>query len=168
MGWEPADTAYRAVISWVPLPTATVTFDAVEGDVADAAYDQVRQVLASSGPQGSPSPYVRERTTGSAPGGLALRVRFEGGEPDGPCLRVLRADGSPAIPGAASAVACGDPTRAAPTLVRQLEHVARWEQLRELGSHRSALADAVQLRIYPAKPDEAALPSDRDPVCARR
>ena len=99
----------------------------------------------------------------SPPGGLALRVRFEDDEPGGPCLRVLRADGSPAIPTAASAVACGDPVRAAPTVVQQLEHVARWEQLRELGSHRSALADAVQLRIYPAGPGEAALPSDRDP-----
>ena len=48
-------------------------------------------------------------------------------------------------------------------LAQQLEHLARWEQLRDLGSHRSALADAVQLRIYPAGPDEMALPPDRDP-----
>ena len=50
---------------------------------------------------------------------------------------------------------------AAATIVEQMEHVARWEQLRELGSHRSALADAVQLKIYPAGPDEMALPPDR-------
>ena len=163
MGWEPADIAYRAVISWVPLPAATVTFDGVQADAADAAYDQMRQVLASSGPSGAPSPYVRERVTGSSPGGLALRVRFEDDEPGEPCLRVLRADGSPAIPAAASTVVCTDPVRAAPTVVQQLEHLARWEQLRELGSHRSALADAVQLRIYPAGPGEMALPSGRDP-----
>ncbi len=128
-----------------------------------AVYEQVRQKLASSGPSGTPSPYVRERVAGSSPAGLALRVRFEDNQPGGPCLRVLRADGSPAIPTAASAVACGDPARAAATAVQQLEHVARWEQLRDLGSHRSALADAVQLRIYPAGPGETALPPDRQP-----
>jgi hypothetical protein len=90
-------------------------------------------------------------------------VRFEDDEPAGPCLRVLRADGSPAIPTAASTVACGDPARAAATIVQQLEHLARWEQLRDLGSHRSALAGAVQLRIYPADPGEMALPPDRAP-----
>ena len=163
IGWEPADVAYRAVISWVPLPTATVTFDPAEGGAAAAAYEQVRQKLASSGPSSTPSPYVRERVTGSSPAPLALRVRFEDNQPGGPCLRVLRADGSPAIPTAASTIACGDPARAAATAVQQLEHVARWEQLRELGSHRSALADAVQLKIYPAGPGEKALPHDREP-----
>jgi hypothetical protein len=162
IGWKPADTAYRAVISWVPLPTATVTFDPADGDAAAGAYDQVRKVLASSGPSGTPSPYVRERVAGSSSAGLVLRIRFEEDQP-GPCLRVLRADGSPAIPTTASAVACGDPIRAAATTVQQLEHVARWEQLRELGSHRSALADDVQLRIYPAEPGEMALPPDRQP-----
>ena len=164
--WEPADTAYRAVISWVPLPTATVAFDAVDGDAVDAAYDaydRVRQVLASSGASGAASPYVREKVTGSPSGGLALRVRFEDDEAGEPCLRVLRADGSPAIFAAASAVACTDPARAARTVVEQLEHVARWEQLRELGSHRSALADAVQLKIYSAGPGEMELPPGRDP-----
>jgi Caspase domain len=163
MGWEPADTAYRAVISWVPLPTAAVTFDPTEGDAAASVYEQVRQRLASSGPSGAPSPYVRERVAGSAPAGLVLRVRFEDTQPGDPCLRVLRADGSPAIPTAASTVACADAARAATTVVQQLEHVARWEQLRDLGSHRSALADAVQLKIYPAGPGEMALPPDREP-----
>ncbi|MEP7115925.1 MAG: hypothetical protein ABI862_21850, partial [Ilumatobacteraceae bacterium] len=161
IGWEPADIAYRAVISWVPLPTATVTFDPVDGDPAAAAYAEIRKRLASSGPQGAPSPYVREKVAKSSSSGLALRVTFEDKEPLGPCLRVLRADGSPAIPTAASTVAYGDPARAAATIVQQMEHVARWEQLRDLGSHRSALADAVQLKIYPANPDEMALPSDR-------
>jgi hypothetical protein len=163
MEWEPADTAYRAVISWVPLPAATVAFDVVPGGIADVAYEHVRQRLASSSPSGTASPYVREDVTGSSTGGLALRVRFEEDTAGEPCLRVLRADGSPAIPTAASAVACADPARAAPTVVQQLEHLARWEQLRELGSHRSALADAVQLRVYPAGSDEMELPSGRDP-----
>ena len=143
IGWQPADIAYRAVISWVPLPTATVTFDPVDGAPAAGAYEQVRQKLASSGPSSTPSPYVREKVAGSSAAALALRVRFEDNQPGGPCVRVLRADGSPAIPTTASAVACGDPARAEATIVEQLEHVARWEQLRELGSHRPALADAV-------------------------
>jgi Caspase domain len=159
--WQPADIAYRAVISWVPLPTATVTFDPADGEPAASVHEQLRHKLASSGPSGSPSPYVREKVAGSSPAQLALRVRFEDSQPGGPCLRVLRADGSPAIPTAASVIACGDPASAAATAVEQLEHVARWEQLRELGSHRSALADAVQLKIYPASPGEMALPPDR-------
>jgi hypothetical protein len=163
MGWEPADTAYRAVISWVPLPTAAVTFDPAEGEAAAGVYEQIRQRLASSGPSGTPSPYVRERVAGSSSAGLVLRVRFEDSKSGSPCVRVLRADGSPAIPTAASAIPCTDPARAAVTAVQQLEHVARWEQLRELGSHRSALADAVQLRIYPAEPKEMAKPADRQP-----
>ena len=162
MGWEPADAAYRAVISWVPLPTAAVTFDPADGEAAAGAYEQVRQKLASSGPSGARSPYVRERVAGSSSAGLVLRVRFDDDQAS-PCLRVLRADGSPAIPTAASTISCGDPVRAAATAVQQLEHVARWEQLRDLGSHRSALADAVQLRIYPAGPGEMALPPDRQP-----
>jgi hypothetical protein len=162
IGWEPADIAYRAVISWVPLPAATVTFDPCDGEAAAAAYEQVRQKLATSGQSGVASPYVREKAAGSPSTALSLRVRFEDNQPGGPCLRVLRADGSPAIPTAASTVARTDPARAAATVVSQLEHVARWEQIRELGSHRSALADAVQLKIYPAGPGEMALPPDRE------
>ena len=87
IGWEPADTAYRAVISWVPLPTATVTFDPADGEAAAGVYEQVRQKLASSGPSGTPSPYVRERVAGSSSAGLVLRVRFEDDQPGGPCVR---------------------------------------------------------------------------------
>jgi hypothetical protein len=158
IGWQPADTAYRAVISWVPLPAATLSFDAVEGAAAADAYDHIRKELGACGPAGTPSPYVREKAAGFSSGTLALRVRFED---SGPCLRVLRADGSPAIPTAASTVACADPARASATVVQQLEHVARWEQLRSLGDHRSALSDAVQVKIYPAEPGEMVLPSDR-------
>ena len=163
IGWEPADIAYRAVISWVPLPTATVAFDPVDGEAAASAYKEIRTLLTSCGPAGAPSPYVREKADGSSSQQLALRVRFESDQAGGPCLRVLRADGSPAIPTAASAVPCADPARAASVVVSQLEHVARWEQLRDLGSHRSALSDAVQLKIFPAAPDEMTLPSDRQP-----
>ena len=162
IGWQPADIAYRAVISWVPLPTATVTFDPVEAQPAAGTYEQVRKKLASNGPGGFPIAVCAvRRVLARLRAALALRVRFEDNQPGGPCVRVLRADGSPAIPTAASAVACGDPAHAAATVVEQMEHVARWEQLRDLGSHRSALADAVQLKIYPAGPGEMALPPDR-------
>jgi hypothetical protein len=79
-------------------------------------------------------------------------------------MRVLRPDGSSAVPPAVAAVPCGDAEAAARTVVAQLEHVARWEQLRGLGDHRSALDGAVQLRIYPAGPDEQSLPPDRQPA----
>ena len=152
MGWEPADTAYRAVISWVPLPTATVTFDPVDGEAAAAAYDQVRQMLASSGPSGTPSPYVRERVAGSSSGRArpAREVRGRPARrtvPAGAAGRRLTGHPHRGVGGSLAAI------RPAPraTVVQQLEHVARWEQLRELGSHRSALADAVQLQDLPGR-----------------
>ena len=88
VGWEPADTVYRAVISWVPQPMAVVTFDPVGDDDAVAAYEAVRAALASSGPSHTPSAHVRERTEGSPPAPLMLRVRFEHDQPGPPCLRV--------------------------------------------------------------------------------
>lgn len=164
LDWHPADTVYRAVISWVPQPAATVSFDAGLGPAAEQAYTSARAALTSIGPGGAPSPYVTEQISGSTPAALALRVAFEMSGPAGPCLRVLRADGSPAIRSTASAVSLDDPARAAMVLVHQLEHLARWEQLRALGNHRSALRDAVTLAIYPANTGETTLPADRRPL----
>ena len=129
-----------------------------------AAYEQVRQVLASSGPSGTPSPYVREQDRGFVSGRArpAREVRGRRARrtvPAGAARRRLTCHPHCGVGGRVRAIRPAP----LPTVVQQLEHVARWEQLRELGSHRSALADAVQLRIYPAGPDEMALPSDRDP-----
>ena len=129
---------------------------------AAAAYEQVRQVLASSGPAGTPSPYVRERTRRCI--GRARPARqVRGRQPDGPCLRVLRADGSPAIPGAASAVACGDPTprRADPRSAagtRGPVGAAPRARQPSLGPRRRGAAEDL-----PSRAGEAALPPDRDP-----
>ena len=94
MGWEPADTAYRAVISWVPLPAATVTFDPTDDEAAAGVYEQIHQRLASSGSSGTPSPYVRERTPGHLRSGSPYASGSTTASPASPCVRVLRADGS--------------------------------------------------------------------------
>lgn len=154
IGWTPDDTVYRAVISSVPLPMATVSFDPTDGPAAAALVVAARAALGTHGPAGGPSLFVREAAASSTPGGLALRV---GAGPDG--LQALRPDGSPVMPGIAA-------TTDADELVTRLEHIARWEQLRSLGSHRSALADAVTLDVYPAEPSDTGLPADRPALVA--
>ncbi len=56
LGWAPDDIAYDAVIASVPLPAATVRFDA--GGLA-GGYDAVRRAISVAGPGGTPSAYVR-------------------------------------------------------------------------------------------------------------
>ena len=87
IGWEPDDVAYAAVVADVPLPPAEVQLDpwvapepgdprpgATAADVA-AVHDAVVAAIASAGPDGTPSPYVRavDPSTGSA-GAVRLRV----------------------------------------------------------------------------------------------
>ena len=172
LGWQPADLAYDAVIAAVPLPSACVRFDP-DGPVD--AYDAVRRAIATSGPDGSPSPYVRViddavpgpdgPSAAASDDALVLRVAavpdgytvesvdgprtVRSGPRPGPALRILRPDGSPVV-----ADIRGIDAPAARGLVAQLEHVARWEQLKALGGHPSRLRDAVRLEIEALGPDD--------------
>ncbi len=162
--WEPVDTSYEAVVVSAPHPLATVMFDDDDASAsARAVFDHVRARLGSSGPDGGPSPYVREQTGPPTPDAIGFRLRYEE-EPDAPRLRLLRVDGSDAVPPSPT-IPCDDPASAAVTVVSQLEHLGKWEQRREPSCHRPALADAVQLKIFPRTPDDGEQPpADRAPI----
>jgi hypothetical protein len=161
IGWEPEDRAHPAVVVGVPLPPAEVQLDppvedgASPTDVA-AIHDAVRAAVATAGAGGGPSTAVRivDASTAS-PGALRLRVTV----PWPGTARILRADGSPV----AGDVAVADDAGAR-LLVARLEHLARWELIRGLGDHPSALSDAVSLHVYEARPGEVRRPPDRGPL----
>jgi hypothetical protein len=179
VGWTPTAPVYDAVVAVVPVPAATIVFEAAPrepgtGSYALEAYDLVREVLASSGSGGGPSPHVRvdDGAAGAGPTGVQLRVaafvdgyrvdRIIDGKVDrgpfmpGPCMRILRPDGTPV-----TADVAGVDEAAARTVAARLEHVAAWERLRSIGSHGSKLAGAVRLEIIEAKPGEEQLTDER-------
>lgn len=162
IGWTPDDGAYAAVMVDVPLPRAEIAIDpSADGldDATDAIAEAISAAIATAGPGGAPSPFVRSVTADAPADAGALRLRVAVPEPG--ALVMTRADGSP-IAGvtrisADPAGLAGD----ARLLVSRLEHVARWEQVRTLGDHPSPLAGAVSLHAYPGEAGEAALPADR-------
>jgi hypothetical protein len=161
IGWEPADVAYSAAVADVPLPPAAVQVDPPTDDAAAAMVASVEDALgtavAAAGPGGGPSPHVRlvAPTDPTADNTLRLRVAVPGRG----IARITRFDGT-------AVTADVDVTRdgGVRLLVARLEHVARWEQVRSLGSHPSALSGAVALGVYEARPGETARPPDRPPV----
>jgi hypothetical protein len=140
----PADPhrAYPVVLSGVPMPHTTVAIDA---DVDASVAALVRQAVDRSGPRGGPSPHVRlvEGTDSelavcsSAAGRLAITDRDRALLRDG-----LAADG----------------------VVADLEHVARWRQVKNLRNPVSRLHDAVSVEIVEPLPGERHAPRDRAAV----
>ena len=174
LGWALEDRVYDAVIASVPLPAAVVRFDP---DGPADGYAEVRGAIAVAGPGDSPSPYLRvvESDLVDTRDALVLRVaavpdgytieRIDGGRTSrsdplpGPALRILRTDGSPIV-----ADVPGIGVASARTVVARLEHIARWEQVKDLGGHPSRLRDAVRLEISEALTSETARPADRTPI----
>ena len=171
IGWTMEEVAYRAVVADVPLPPAEVWLDpwvappsdaGADGPTADdvaAVHDAVGRAIATAGPDDSASPYVRvvEPATGAS---RAVRLRVA--VPGPGMAQITRTDGSP-IAGPITGVAAGGegPAR---LVAARLEHVARWEQVRLLGDHPSALADAVVLEVYAADDAVTTRPLDRAPL----
>ncbi|MET0459154.1 MAG: caspase family protein, partial [Ilumatobacteraceae bacterium] len=171
IGWTMEEVAYRAVVADVPLPPAEVQLDpwvpARRGsagptvdDVA-AVHHAVAQAIATAGPDDSPSPYVRV-VDPDAGAGRAVRLRVGVTGPG--TAQLTRADGSPIagpVTGVGDARSGDGPAR---LVAARLEHVARWEQIRLLGDHPSALADAVALQVYAADDAHTTRPLDRPPL----
>ena len=158
IGWTPVDTTYRAVVSTVPLPPASIVFDAPDDDAGRAVIAALGATIASAGPGGAPSVHIAAATTATATG-LTLRVAVEPAGDAGPRIRILRPDGTPA-----TADTAGVDAAAVSKVVSRLEHIARWEQLRSLGEQRSILGGAIELLMYPAAANEPSLPADRMPL----
>ena len=134
----------------------------VEGGARDAAGDQ--KVAAQTPPRPGTVPAIGS-SCASPPSPTATRsTRIEGGRP----VPRSRRQRSGAPHPARRWEPCrgrraGDRRELARALVAQLEHIARWEQLKALGGHPSRLRDAIRLehsrRGRPTRP-----PADRQPL----
>jgi hypothetical protein len=141
IGWHPGpDEILPVVLSGVPMPRTTVAVTASLAVPLDDA-------IGRSGPGGGPSPYVRlvangdaELLVGDAPAGR-LTITDRDREP-------LR-DGLPA-----------DARR----VVAELEHIARWRQVKLLHNPMSRLAGAVSVELVEPLPGERYLSRDREAV----
>ena len=172
----------------MPLPAAVVRFDR---DGPADAYERIRQALSSTGPGGTPSPYVEVEVEGGGRGAvgagdatgaadtvgdrLVLRVaavadgysvdRIEAGR-----LTPVRASSGPVFrilrtdgtPLVADQPGLG--VSSARAVVAHLEHIARWEQLKALGGHPSRLRDAVRLELFETRSSDPGQAADRQPL----
>ncbi|BCJ70562.1 hypothetical protein CS0771_01060 [Catellatospora sp. IY07-71] len=152
LGWTPAPgTVYPVVLSAVATPPTPVTVGGDDGDDEPAAAE-IRAAIAAAGPGGVPSPYLRLVPRDAAGEAAELVV-------------ALPRHGVPAIrsaDGAMLTTASAGPERPSPgEVVRRLEHIARWRQIRGISNPGSGLADLVRLRVIPAEPGDVRAPRDR-------
>lgn len=127
VGWAPDLSAqYEMVLTDVPLPPVTVSIDTDPGVAARLA-----GAIA-------PSPHIRIDASAS---GLGLRV--VAADDHGGSMRVTSVDGRPLT----------EPAGVEQT-VRDLEHIARWLQVRNLESASPALEEAVRVDLVPSPPGE--------------
>ena len=136
-----ADTqaVFKALLSSVPIPATTVS---LVGDTE--GIQLVRQALKTASPNDQPSPYVREVI-----------------EPEPTQLKLLVRNGAYSIQRYGEAVLLIEPLRGytanqAMTIVRKLEHIARWMTVADLvnpGTSRIS-PDALQIEIYQPCNDE--------------
>jgi hypothetical protein len=149
VGWQPTPTRqYPIVLSSVPLPATTVAFGGEPDDDPDLVA-RLARALASAGPGGGPSVFLRHAEAGRT---AQLRVAAPG--PGG--IRVLDDTGTD-LTGALDDPD-GDPVAAT---MRALSHIARWRQVRSLANPLPALAGAVTLELVPARDGDVLPPLHR-------
>jgi hypothetical protein len=156
VGWavEPDRGAqYPVVVTRVPLPATTV---AVDGPLGEPAAAMLAEAVHTVAPGGSPSPYIRMVELADPDRIPEIRVAIR--KPD--TVRILGSDGSALVPD----VPHVSDRDAALRVVADLEHIARWRQIKALGNPRSALAGAIRLELVAARPGELAAPDDRPPL----
>ena len=138
--WQPnPEIRYPTVVVDLPVPLATVE---VRGEQSGAAL--VRTALAMS-------PHIREGVLDPGIDGDRFMILIERNQ-----LLVARADGTE----------IADPAPAtdegAATVVRRLEHLARWHLIKRLNNPGSAIANTVAIEIVPAERGEAQPPRRSD------
>jgi len=152
--WAQPGEQYPVVVTSVPMPPTTVAIGGGPHDDPDTAR-LIAAALSTAAPEGRPSPHVRE--VDPADSGLAPELRVTIPEPG--VVRVLGTDGSILIP---DATRVSGPEGAA-AVVADLEHIARWRQIRALSNPLSRLSDphaaaaeAVSIDLFAARPGETA------------
>lgn len=155
VGWTPdKQLVHPVLLATVPVPRCGLVVGGSPDDDAAAAA-VVTAAVSRSGPAGGPSPWVRVVQPDDPVLGerLWIGARIVHGRP---VLRILRADEDPAAPDVP-----GFGPDSAAQVVRNAEHIARWDQLRQLRNPLSGLDEAVRIEIFPAGPAETALPPGR-------
>ena len=147
IGWSPdEERQYDMVLTGVPLPPVAVSIGAGP-DVAARVTEAVR----TAGLGGGPSPHIRVIPPADEPTAkLLLRVQ----RADEGTLQVTSADHKPLAPPV---------TTEGPGIVqtvRDLEHIARWLQVRNLANPSSSLEDAVEIEVWPASANGERPPRD--------
>jgi caspase domain-containing protein len=140
-----AERSLVAPIGWAPDERTQyrMTLTRVPLPPVTAAVDGAPDVVARLVRALGSSPYVR--VVAADP---MLRVRA----PSDDHIQISGGDGVPVE------------ERGIREAVADLEHIARWTQLRTLGNPGSALHDAVRLEVVPARPGEQYLPDDGRPA----
>jgi hypothetical protein len=151
--WLPdREHLYEVVLIAMPLPPVAVTIQAGPDTTA-----RLTKAVGTAA-LGHPSPHVRIVQAVDAPAArLLLRVRQS---EDGTSLQVTSSDDEPLAPPTDTDDLGVDRT------VRDLEHVARWLQVRNLVNPFSALQHAVAVDVLPPLPGGGAPPRDNDPLPA--
>jgi hypothetical protein len=130
-----AGSTYPAVVTGLPLPLSKVRFS---GDAAGVA--ALQDALKSASPDNTPSPYIA-----AAGEGEDFRVEAV----DGRYELTRASDGRPL-----TAPVSGFTAEAARTVIRRLEHVARWARAVAFTNPASRLkASDVTLEVYAGKED---------------
>jgi Caspase domain len=153
IAWSPeAEQQYGMVLTDVPLPPVAVSIQA-DPDVAARLTEAVR----TSGPGSGPSPHIRVVPPGDEP---TARLLIRVCRTDGSRIQLASADHEPLAP--------PDDTddRGIARTVGDLEHVARWLQVRNLANPSPALEGAVRIEVLPALPGEGRPPRDLEPLPA--
>lgn len=153
IGWTP-DRArlYDMVLVEVPLPPVAVSLQA-SPDVTARLTEAVRTAAF-----GGPSPHVRIISPDDEPAALLLLRVCQ--TDDGRSVQVTGADHEPL----AHPVGADDLGIA--RTVRDLEHIARWLQVRNLANPASALEHAVVVDVVPPLPGGGPPPRDHEPLPA--
>jgi hypothetical protein len=155
VGWHPdRSVRYPVVLAHVPLPATTV---AIQHPAAGAkAAGRLVAALGSAAPDGGPSPHVR-LVAGDDPAQLpeiVVDLSYPGR------WRLLGADNTPLT----GDIPDGD--RAEAGVVSQLEHIARWRQVKVLANPISRLAGSVRMEVVLARPSDVTAPLDRPALLA--
>ncbi|MEH0630564.1 MULTISPECIES: caspase family protein [Streptomyces] len=152
VGWAPhEERQYDMVLTDVPLPPVAVSFQA-DPEIVHRLTGAVR----TAGPGGGPSPHIRVVPT-SDESVCRLRMRVCQGD-GGRTIQVTGLDGRPLAP----PVPVDD--RGIQQTVHDLEHIARWLQVRNLESASPALEEAIQLECVLALPGQRRPPRDGVPA----
>jgi hypothetical protein len=158
VGWTPdRQRVHPVLLASVPVPRCGLVVGGSDDDDAAVAA-LVTGAVSRSGPAGGPSPWVRVVQPDDPVAGerLWIGARIVDGRP---VLRLLRADEDPAAPDVP-----GFGPESVAEVVRNAEHIARWDLLRGLTNPLSGVADDIRIEIFPAEPGERRLPPGRDPL----